>query len=127
VLGEELEDVEDDEETDEDVVVVGRSPLTIVPTDPPEVYRRDFSTLPRVDMMKLTVVAEVEDNEDGEEDEEDEVALAAAVSADADCVVSIPLMVGLAPAPMTGWGLEPPGASWGIGARFFRKRLWLTW
>lgn len=93
VLGEELEDVEDDEETDEDVVV-GRSPLTIVPTDPPEV-----------------VVAEVEDNEDGEEDEEDEVVPAAAVSVDIDCVVPVLLMIGLAPTPMTGWGLEPPGAS----------------
>lgn len=125
MLREELEDVEDDEETDEDVVVVGRSPLTIVPTNPPEVYRRDFSTLPRVDMMKLTVVAEVGDNEDGEEDGEDEAVLAAGVSVDTDCVV--PLVAGLAPTPMTGWGLEPPGTSWGIGARFFRKRLWLTW
>jgi len=86
--------VEDDEETDEDVVVVGRSPLAIVPTNPPEV-----------------VVAEVEDNEDGEVDEEDEVVPAAAVPVDIDCVVSVLLITGLAPTPMTGWGLEPPGIS----------------
>ena len=65
--------------------------------------------------------------EDEAEDVDNTGVLAVAVEVDTGCVVPVPLeVVGVAPAPMTGLALGPPGTSWGAGARFLRKRLWLT-
>jgi hypothetical protein len=123
VLVGEVEDEEDEEEDDDDEdedVVVGRSALTTLPTNPPEAYRHNFSTSPMIDIMKLTEVAEAEDEDEDAEDEDAEVTGILAAGVDADCVGSLNVG-GLAPAPLTGSG------SWGTGARFLRKRLWLTW
>lgn len=66
---------------------------------------------------------------DDEEDEEDTVdtgVLPAVVAGDVDCVAAgVVAVEGSAPAPLTGCG-PPKPPNWGAGARFLRKRLWLT-
>lgn len=96
------EDVEDEEEEE---VVVGKTALTILPTSPADV--------------------EVAEDEEDAEDTEDAGVLSAVVAVDADCVSTAEVIVGLAPAPLTGWGVPGSVPIW--GARFLRKRLWVTW
>lgn len=100
----------EDEDVDEEVklvVVVGKTGLSRLCAIPADVA--------------------VAEDEGDEEDTEDTGVLSAVVAVDADCVAAAVVAVeGLAPAPMTGWGpVNPP--IWGAGARFLRKRLWLTW
>jgi ethanolamine transporter EutH len=103
-------EVEDEEDVDEEVklvvAVVGKTGLTEL----------------------CTVPADVAVAEDEEDDGDTEVTgvLSAVVAVGVSCVAAALVATeGLAPAPMTGWGLKPP--IWGAGARFLRKRLWLTW
>jgi hypothetical protein len=75
-------------------------------------------------MIKLTAVGE---GEEVEGDTEDTGVVPAVDAVGVDCVATgVVAVEGSAPAPLTGWGpVKPP--SWGAGARFLRKRLWLTW
>lgn len=100
---EDWEDVVVDEEVE--VAVVGNTALITLPSSPPEL--------------------EVVEDEEDEEDTEDVDVLSTVVAVVAEVVAAVVATEGLAPAPMIGWGLESP--SWGTGARFLRKRLWLTW
>lgn len=85
--------------------------------------------------LTSTVDVVVAEDEGVEEDIEDTGVLSAVVAVVADGVAAAVIAVeGLAPAPMTGWGLvKPPGWEpvkspfWGIDTRFLRKRLWPTW